>query len=293
MTDLFLAGHSYNEIRGRLDASPYPAPRGDFWSYSVVHKALHSDTYAGIPSWGPFTGDDPSPHIEALWDPDTFAAVVRERQRRNTRGYIRTGAGPLTGVATCGRCGCAMSRTVTRGKYPYLRCSRHSARSTGRPPCHPNYIPERRVLDALTTHLQALADPATLDRALQQLTPTADRRRLAAEIDRARALVEDLDHQRRRLGLALAAGKMAPDIYHATDTQLLEQQETQKARLLEYSRALDHLPDMEQMRQALSELAHAFPALVQQAEPAEIAKLLQSAGVSILIEDNQIASITP
>jgi hypothetical protein len=292
ITRLFLAGHSYSEIRRRMNASPYRPPSGFPWSYTTIRQAIANDTYAGFPSWSGQRPEKPSPYIEALWDPDTYAAILRERQRRQRAPYTRRGAGPLTGVITCARCGRPMTRFEQAHGW-YLRCSTHAHKSATGIRCHRNSLPEHRALAALADHLQELADPRALDRALDTLAADVPTDRLKRDLERAQSLVDELSAQRHRLALALAAGKIDPDIYAHTDGEISGRLHVAQSQAVDLRRALDALPDLEEKKKALAALAKAFGSLLRQADPAELASLLQLAGVSILCESGRVVRITP
>jgi hypothetical protein len=291
-TDLFLAGHSYAEIRRRLDAAYPPPPGRDRWAYKTVTGILRNDTYAGLPSWSGQRPEHPSPVIPARWDVHTFASIVRERQRRQRAPYARPGSGPLTGVAFCQRCGAPMTRFRARRRY-YLRCSTQSHKAlTGRP-CHPNNLPESAALEALAARLSELATPAALDQAVAHLQDDAQADRLRADHARAEAARADLCTQRERLALALAAGKMQPDIYAAADAHLLAHLRAESARLQDLGAALSSLPDLQQKREALASLTSAFHQIAPTLDPAELSHLLQAAGVRIECAAGRVLSVSP
>lgn len=292
MTDLLLAGHPYAEIRRRMNAGPHPPPAGArAWHYSLVYRCLNNDVYAGLPTWGSAHPDQPSPHVEPLWDPKTFAAVVRERQAR-ARGYTRRGAGPLTGVAICARCGAAMSRLDQR-RQVYLRCATHSHRSTTGVSCHANNIPEQIAIDALVDILADLHTraPDALDHLLVTLDAPADETRARRDLAAARRRIDDLDHQRRRLALALAAGQLDPAMYRHTDDQLLTNQDAARTRADELVAYLNSLPDLPARRAALAAIVQDYQDLLHHTEPATAARRLQEAGLQLLIENRQVLGL--
>ncbi len=294
MTRLFLQGHSYCEIMRRMNASPYRAPGGGLWRYHVIYAILWNDTYAGLPGWGPYKADVPSPYMPALWDGPTFAAVVQERRRRNRQPYVRKGAGPLTGVAYCNRCGGPMKLQRKRYKdrvYIYLECARHRRKSTSGVSCHNNSTPQHRVLDALRVFFSELANPEVLDRILDQVAAGDDRSQLHQDLQSAQALAADLRRQRERLASALGAGKMDVDIYYHTDGNLRSRLESAEEEIVDLERALESVPDLDQRRGILEDLS-ASNDLVAQTEPAEISTLLQQAGIRVYIEESQVRRIT-
>lgn len=299
-TALFLAGVAYAEIARRLNASPHRPSAGGMWYYAVVRRMLNNDVYAGFPHWGRYRyqASEPSPHFPARWDTATFAAIVRERQRRDRGSYIRQGAGPYTGVAMCRRCGRPMTRYRTYragGPHFYLRCSTHTqmsvgAGSTGRS-CHWNNIPEHHVTAAVTVRLAELRQPGALDAVLARREGSADDERLRSELDAAQALAADLAAQRHRLALAYGAGKMDLTVYAAADDELRVQHEAAELQAAGLARAVAALPDLAQRRAELEALAVDFAAMAALTEPAEVARSLQSAGVVVWIENGAVVSV--
>lgn len=293
-TDLFLRGLAYTEIVRRLNAGPYPAPGGGPWQHGTVWSLLHNDTYAGRPRWGPYHPDGPSVHFPALWDEATYTAVLNERQRRIRRPYVRRGAGPLTGVAYCGRCGGRMTRARTHYKgstYTFLNCSTHRHRTTTGISCHHNNIPEHRILSEISTFLDWLATPARLDQALDELAANPDHDRIQVELDQVLHTVRDCEQQRQRLVLALAAGQLHADLYRDADDLLLDRLNRARQRASELQQLLDARPDPQARRELLDLLIREFPSLLAHADPAELAALLQQAGIRVEIEANRVTRI--
>ena len=293
ITDQFLSGHSYTEIHRRLNAT-HPPPAGlKQWTYNSVHRALHNDTYAGFPSWSGRPAAEQSPLIPPLWDKDTHARIIAERTRRATGPYHRLGSGPLTGIIHCHRCTKPLSRYRDHRNRWYYRCPTHAKKHRTGTPCHPNHIPEPRAIRALTRHLSALATPAALDHALATIAQPAAHQTLTAELQRLTHTIHELNTQRRTIALDRAARKMSREIYHTTDTHLAQQLTAAEMRAAELQRQLQTLPDLAQQKKALASLASAFPALLQQAEPAEISTLLHTAGIRITCDSGRVHTITP
>jgi len=289
-TRLFIAGEPYSAIIRTLDASPYHPPRSPTWSYTTLQRTMNNDTYAGYPKWGEVTAAEKSPHIPALWDPPTHAAIIRERARRarpHNRRAKSTGS-PLAGVAWCARCHHQMTRVKNHNTY-YLRCSTHARKSTTGTPCHPNRIKESAVIAALTHHLHHLAtDPHALDQALATPRTTARQTDLLHVDDR----LANLDTRRNRLALALAAGHLDPQMYKKTDDVLKEDVVKLQLERQQLQQQLAAAPDPHARRQAILTLASDLPDLLAQAPPAQIRTLLQNAGIHIQCDAGAITSIT-
>ena len=287
-TKLFIEGLPYTRIAQALNASPYHPPRGSRWAYSTVQKMMANDVYAGFPHFDHVEPEYPSPHYPALWDPDTHAAVIRERNRRRRDRYNKTAGSPLAGVVFCARCGHQMSRQLAHHKHWWLRCTKHAHRSHTGVSCHRNYIREDRVVAHIATYLAALATPAALDAAL---IITDDTTQLHQEISALGDHLAELEVRRQRLALALAAGQMDPQVYRSADDLLLADVVATRSRLLDLQVLLAAAPDPAQRRAALEALAAIFPDLVATAPPVRTRTLLQNAGLRVEIEAGAITSI--
>jgi len=248
---------------------------------------MRTDVYGGFPHFDHVEPEYPSPHYPALWDPDTHAAVIRERNRRRRDRYNKTAGSPLAGVVFCARCGYQMSRQLAHHKHWWLRCTKHAHRSHTGQSCHRNYIREDRVVERVAAYLAGLATPAALDAAL---IITDDTTQLHREISTLTDHLAELEIRRQRLALALAAGQMDPQIYRSADDLFLDQVTAARARLLELQVLLAAAPDPAQRRAAIEALAAIFPDLVATAPPVRVRTLLQNAGLRVEIESGQITS---
>lgn len=287
ITDLFLSGLSYRRIARELNQSAWAPPGGgQHWHAATVQRIALNDTYAGYPSWGNWRATEPSGAYPALWSTDQFARIVNERRRRDVGPYTRHGAGPYTGVAFCARCGASMYRHHQR----YLFCgSRH--RTYGRELCHSNHMPERKVTEAITGFLEWLATEENLAAALEIWTAGPGEDLLSEDLARARHLIEAVGAQRRRLGLALAAGKLDFDLYRDLDDGLLAKLAAEEHRALTLAEALEALPDIEERRALLQNLAGSFSGLIEKADPETVAVLLQNAGLRVFCEEGEVVEV--
>jgi DNA invertase Pin-like site-specific DNA recombinase len=293
MTDHFLRGIGYAEITRRLNASRYRPPEDrKRWWHGTVQYTMRSDVPAGIPSWGPYRAPGPSERIPARWDGEVFAAVVRERQRRSRAGWLRPGSGPLTGVVFCERCGGAMTRMLSRAKVRYVRCGRH-AQKTVYPEwaCHPNFVREQVVLGEVGAFLRYLSTPGALEQALAELGPGGEQEDLRADLGAAERAGEDFARRRVRLAHAFAAGDVDIGVYRQTEGELAGQEEAARAQAVGLAQALGSLPDVEQRRGLLAELAGGFEGLLGEGEPAAVSTMLQEAGIRVFVEDGQVGRI--
>lgn len=302
LTELFLQGYSYEEMTRRMEEGPWKTSEGKSWHSATIRRIMFNDTYAGLPRWADFSASEPSPAYPALWKPETFARIVRERQRRSSAnghaGYHRRGSGPYTGVAYCKRCGGRMSRsyryyTTVKGErhtYTFLVCNQR-ARSGGLDKCHPNQLPEHRVTAEVATFLRWLSTEQNLEAALAEWGPGPGVTELHTNLGLANDIVADLTRQRERLGLAMAAGKMDFDLYRNLDDNLLSKLDAEEARVKSLERQIAVLPDVDARRDVLQRLGEDFSLLVDVLPPEEMSSLLQSAGLVIWCEAGEIIEV--
>lgn len=292
ITRLFLDGANYVEITRRMNASglSHPNRPGRPWCYATIWNILHNDGYAGLPTWGPARPDEPSPHIEPIWNASTFAAVVAQRKRQ-THGYSRRGSGPLTGVAYCARCDSPMTRVLNHGAF-YLRCGTHAHPRAGPRPCHANYIKEALALAYLGGYLARFLTPDDIAAALAEAQTGPAAEALAADLHTARAAAVAVTAQRERIALAYAAGRMTDDIYRATDDTLLARLHAEQRRASDLEQQIAAVPDLAARAAALSEIVSDFTQLIAGTEPAAVAHRLQTAGLRVYIEDHQCTRVS-
>jgi len=290
MTALFLAGHSYREIVARLNEMGLPAAHGGRWSLSSVQQTMRNPTYSGRLLWGGEIGE-PSTRFPALWDADTYEAVIREQQRRARGPYTRSGGGPYTGVAFCQRCGRRMYRlTVHAARNHYLVCGLHQGIERGA--CHSNHLPEWKVTEALTeTFAEMSRNPALLDAALEAGGAGSTEQQVREDLERSRRLIADLEGRRVVLGHALAAGQMKPAVYATVDGQLEAQLDAERSKAADLRRALAAMPDMGARREVLAALARDYGQVVEALPAATVAAMLQQAGVRIYCEEGKVTRV--
>ena len=294
MTQLFLAGHPYAKICRQMDDSRFPPPgNSKRWWHATIRKTLRSDVPAGIPSWGPFRAKERSDKFPARWDEETYQAVLRERQRRARFGYHRRGSSPLSKVAFCARCGGGMTRHLSqRMPYYYLRCNRHASISVyPHYECHPNHIAEPKAVEELAKFLEWLTDDAALDQVLAEQGDSAEVEEMRRELARARSAVEDLEARKLRAGHAFARDDMEISVYRQVNADLNDELDTERATAGKLAELLEAVPDLDERRCALKELAEGFPELLETREAPEIATLLQQAGIRVLVEEGKVQSI--
>ena len=286
VTELFLQGLPYVQIVQIANQEGWPAPMGARWHYSSIRRLLLNDTYAGMPRWG-MAAETPTESYPVIWDVETYRAIVGERMRRK-RGYTRQGASPFTGVAFCARCGKRMTRVGNHGHY-YQRCSTHARASMGEPGgCHANLIPERRVAEAIGRYFAETTEESIRDTYARR-TKTAGF--LAQSLDEYQKQVSELHGRRERLAHAFASGKMAVDIYSTTDRQLLAQEEELARKVRDLEAAIAAQPNLEAQIRGLLWLRNNLSAALLEKEPATVAKILQDAGLQVLVEEHQVLEV--
>lgn len=290
MTDLFLRGHSYSEITNRLNASRHKPPKAKQWSSATIWSILNNDTYAGRPRWGAFQTAEPTNAIPVRWDAATHMAIIRQRESRKLSGWIRRGAGPLTGVALCQRCGGIMHRyqaTYKGNTRFYLYCGRHRRLHN----CHHNNIPELRVLQEVAAFLKHLTTPEIFDRTLAAISDNTERTHLGEKLKEAQQRSQELDRQRERLAHAFAAGNMRADMYHRTDEVLLGELETIQDHITQLEQKLTSVPDPQKRRERLQHLVLNREQVLSHADPPEVATMLRNAGIHVYIENNKVRRV--
>ncbi len=287
-TRLFCQGQPYRSICHALDATPYRPPFADHWPYHVVRKLLHNDIYAGYLHWGDCIPDTPSDRFPPIWDAETHQAVKRERQRRSRRTYRRTSGSAYLDVAFCARCADRMTRsnTTRKGVTTYfLRCRTHSIKSITGVSCHPNWIKETAVAAAISTYLNGLLDQDLLQ---QQLAGTGQDRheQIQKELRTVAQQFANTERKRQRLAHALAAGNLDPQMYRATDDQLLAIIDTLQQTQDELTVALETIPDNKQRQEIIIHLAQ-NPNL----SALELNTLFQNIGLRVEVEHGEITAI--
>lgn len=286
ITRLFLAGHSYPAIVRAMNATGHRPPKGTRWIYDTIRRITLDDTYAGFVSWRDILAAEPSPHYPALWDPVTHRAIIRERARRR-RAYNRRGGSPLSGVAFCGLCGSRMTRTYS-SHANYLRCGRYARQSRTGIRCQPNYIKEATAIAAVARFLEQELIPQAIEDILTQDDPgSALRADLATLQDR----IATLGANRRRIALDRAAGIMEPGIYQETDRELAGQIDRAQAQADAIQAELEAIPDPAGRRALLGDLAAHFADHLQAKAPAEVATMLQNAGLGLVIVGGEVIAV--
>jgi len=289
LTRWFLDGDSYDMMLRQISLTPYTPSGGGNWHYTSTWRIMQNDTYAGLVSWGPWKAETPSDKFPALWDPDTYRAIVRERTRRSDGQFSHPRSSPLRGVAFCHRCGGPMGskhQLLKDGtKATYLRCSRHASGCRTGFRCHYNSIPLAEVLKALDTWIASFATVEAIEEAIAE---TPDQERVQGDLARAEDTLDDLHLQQRRLALAYARGSMSIVVYHDASAELGAQVERAERQVASLRQELAALPSQEERLEAARAVFQRYSQELARADPQQARRGLIAAGVEIRIEDNAI-----
>lgn len=295
-TRLYLDGLTYSEAARRLNGNGYRLPSGQPWHYYDVARIVGNDAYAGRPRLGPLQWEG-EPQYPPLWDDATWLAVQRERTRRQTAPRLSRGGNPYSGVLFCARCGGIMAQfSAPRGErvYAYYRCQNHSRALNPAETCHGNCIARWKVTAALVDYFYSLQTPERIDQLLAKYGDSADADRLRGEIEQAERAAKDTAAARHQAGLTHSRGKMHEDVYWQVDDVLLSELEGHTGRAAELARQLASLPDLEEWRAQLSDVAEEFAGAADGFAPAEtVAAALQRASIKVFISDGEVIAIEP
>jgi DNA invertase Pin-like site-specific DNA recombinase len=281
-TARFLAGDPYSAIVEVLEVSPYRPVRAESWTRCSVLQMLHNDTYAGIVSWSETAAK--STRFPALWDEDTYSAVLRERKRRDgAKGRRRSS--PFIHVAYCARCGTPMHRGgLSRRGTQQMMCSRHHQ---DRNVCHANTTQEGAIQDELIAFLESLLDDTMLDAVLSGAGD--DTVRIEAQLLEFEQRIDEVRDRRKRVAMAFASGAMDPAMYREVDDDLLDELARWEQARRDAEDEIATLPDLSQRRSSLAELCDVERLFDLPAT--EINTLLRDAGIRVECEDRQVVRI--
>jgi len=185
-----------------------------------------------------------------------------------------------------------MYRVIQSSGVPHLRCQTQARKAITGVSCHPNLIPEQAALRALW---QALADmradlPASVEQVLAQIGSPQQMETARSRLRAAEHTVENLEHQRQRLALALASGSIDAAMYRHTDDGLLARLEAARDSADHLRRQYELLPDLDERRERMLDLLEHCDEVLS-GEPAAVSKRLQDAGLRLLIEEHQVVGL--
>jgi len=110
--------------------------RGGKVGKAAIHKILHNPIYYGAFRWYGklYQGSHPAIVSKELFDAVQEAFEAQNRPKQTKRHFA------YTGLMVCGKCGCAITAEIKKGKYIYYHCTGFKGK------CGNSWIPER-VLD--------------------------------------------------------------------------------------------------------------------------------------------------
>ena len=128
-----LKGEGLKEIAKALNVDGIASPGGKQWGPATLHKVLTNEAYTGTLVWGlnsRSTNDLPPIRVEGAWpaivDRETLEQVkagLKERSPKVTNPRRVGSTYLLSGLASCGRCGKALTGAEAKsGKYSYYVC---------------------------------------------------------------------------------------------------------------------------------------------------------------------------
>ena len=287
MTRLFLDGVTYMEMVARMRESPYRPRGGGGWARSTVRDRMLDDIYAGYVSYGGIRATEKSDKFPALWDEETYQAIIRERIARHQDAYGGPPSSPLTGMVICARCGWKM-RVKRASTKAYFCCNKHSSQVV-HGPCHPNYISLPYVEHWVEERLAALATDEAIDEFLSADAP--DAAQLARDLGAAQRRVEVLATKEASLLLLQAQASDAG--FTRAMEMLAVDQAAATAALVEAEAAARSVPDLSVRREALHQFRDLAalglePGWLRDAGIRESRHVLLAAGVVVYVEDGKI-----
>ena len=289
MTRLFLDGMTYMEIVARMRESLYRPRGGGDWARSTVRDRMLDDIYAGCVGYGDIRATEKSDKFPALWDEETYQAVIRERANRHQDAYGGPPSSPLTGMMICARCGWKM-RVHRSSTKAYFCCNKHSSQVV-HGPCHPNYIPLFEAEHWVEERLAALTTDEAIDALLSADAPDAVQ--LARDLARAQARAEAL--ATKEAGLLLVQAQASDAGFMRAMEMLAADQAAATAALAEAEAAARSVPDLSARREALRQFRDLAavglePGWLRDAGVRESRRVMSNLGLRVLVEDGEIVS---
>jgi len=246
---------------------------------------LRNPVYAGYVHYGDVRASEPSSRYPAVWDEETYTAILREHNQRHQGGSKP--ASPVSGCVFCNRCGWSMASLLRRGKR-YFRCTRHAHyRRTW--PCHCNLIRESIVIEYLEIAIAAeLQRPGGVEAALNQIGP--GRATIEQEITSVQTQIKAIEEKQYRLAILAEDGAIDVEAARRRTSELAEQLAAADRSLRQAQEKLTTLPDLGEMRQRLEQVAELVDL---RSKPLEVVRNhLLRAGVKVYVENREIIRIT-
>ena len=225
---------SLKELTASAFADGLTHPRsGRRMTKSEIHRMLHNPIYYGDFFWkGKHYKGSHDPIVsKELFDgvQSTFASANRPRYTKHRHAFA--------GLLTCGRCGCAITAEMKKGRYLYYHCTG----SRGR--CGNGYIREEQLAAALgevVRRVQISPETATqISEALKESQTEKEqfhRKAISRLVDHRDTLQSNLD----RAYEHLLAGKISDDLWARRSRAWESELEDTLAELAKHDRASSH-----------------------------------------------------
>lgn len=127
--------YSLESLTRQMYAEGLRSKKGAKVAKSAIHKILWNTTYYGKFQWGgtPHAGSHPAIISKGLFD-----AVQEVFKNQNKPKFVKRSF-PYIGLMVCGKCGCAVTAEIKKGKYVYYHC-------TGfKDSCEVEYVREEKI----------------------------------------------------------------------------------------------------------------------------------------------------
>ncbi len=146
--------HSLDSARQRLSFFGIASKSGNLLSLSHMHWIFTNWLYTGIIK---YKGESFEGKYEPIVDRATFEAVQKLFKLRSRPRVIKSKHDfALTGIFTCGECGCSITAQFAKGHggtYRYYRCTKKKCK------CSQGYLREDRMQNQLRDVLKTVALP--------------------------------------------------------------------------------------------------------------------------------------
>ena len=236
------------EIRAASDA-PEPIYTGEFQWLGKRHHGSHT----------PLITRDTFERVQAV-----LAGKGKGRGR-----YVKQ-RHPFMGLLTCGRCGCAMTAELKKGRYVYYRCTGFKGR------CGNTYIRQETLAALLGTTVHAIQIPSEVADQIAAALRDAD-----GQAERERGEVKHRLEQRRRAALGkldrgyddYVSGRISEDFWTRKAEQWEDERRVVEAELARLEHANGRLAVT---GKKILELAKRAEFLYQTQDPTEQRRLLET-----------------
>jgi len=159
--ELFASGtYTIDTARAQITMEGLRSRTGRILSRSEIHHILSNPIYYGVFRWqGARYDGKHEPIIDRPLFDAAQAAMKRHNKPRKTKHDF-----PFRGLLTCGRCGCAYTAELKKGKYVYYRCT------TSKGNCSRDYIRQEDLDEKLAAAVKAIhIDKDVIDEMLETM----------------------------------------------------------------------------------------------------------------------------